>query len=85
MLQYIFLHDCKAHQMPEMIKQKALQLEPVLGSYGACKFSHIFSVEKPFNYNPLKLLSEHMFMTCMYSNHPPIQNKHRIISVLMPC
>ena len=35
--------------MPEVIKQKALQLEPVLGSYGACKFSHIFPVEKPFD------------------------------------
>ena len=42
--------------MPETIKQEALQLEPVLGSYGACKFSHTFPVEKPFNYSPLKLL-----------------------------
>ena len=54
--------------MPEVIKQKALQLEPVLGSYGACKFSYIFPVEKPFNYNPLKLLSRHMFMTRMPHN-----------------
>ena len=51
--------------MPEMMKQEALQLEPVLGSYEACKFSHTFPMEKPFNYNPLKLPSEHMFMTCM--------------------
>ena len=34
--------------MLETIKQKALQLEPVLGSYGACKFSHTFPIEKPF-------------------------------------
>ena len=38
--------------MPEVIKQKVLQLEAVLGSYGACKFSHTFPVEKPFNYKP---------------------------------
>ena len=52
--------------MLEMIKQKVLQLEPVLESYGACKFSHIFSMEKLFNYNLLKLASEHMFMMCMW-------------------
>jgi len=51
------LYHCEAHQMPETIKQIALQLEPVLGSYGACKFSHTFPVEKPFNYNPLNLPS----------------------------
>ena len=51
------LCDCEAHQMPEMIKQKVLQLEAILGSYGACKFSHTFPVEKPFNYKPVKLLS----------------------------
>ena len=39
----IFLYHREAHQMPETIKQKALQLEPVLGSYGACKISHTFS------------------------------------------
>ena len=39
------------------MKQEALQLEPVLGSYGDCKFSHTFSMEKPFNYSPLKLPS----------------------------
>ena len=38
--------------MPKVIKQKAIQLEPVLGSYGACKFSHIFPVE-------MKLPSQH--------------------------
>ena len=41
--------------MPETIKQEALQLEPVLGSYADCKFSHTFPMEKPFNYSPLKL------------------------------
>ena len=41
--------------MLETIKQKALQLEPVLGSNGACKFSHTFPMEKPFNYKSLKL------------------------------
>ena len=61
----MFLYHCEAHQMPEVIKQKVLQLEPVLGSYGACKFSHTFPVEKPFNYNPLKLSSQHMFMMYM--------------------
>ena len=40
--------------MPETIKQEALQLEPPLESYEACKFSHTFPVEKPFNHNPLK-------------------------------
>ena len=43
--------------MHETIKKKALQLEPVLGSYGAFKFSHTFPVEKPFKYNPLKVPS----------------------------
>ena len=59
------LYYCEARQMLEMMKQEALQLEPVLGSYEACKFSHTFPMEKPFNYNPLKLPSEHMFMMCM--------------------
>ena len=43
--------------MPETIKQEALQLEPVLESYRACKISHTFPMEKPLNYNPLKLPS----------------------------
>ena len=60
MLHKIFLYDCETHQMPEIIKQKALQLEPVLGSYGVCKLSHTFPMEKPFNYSHLKLTSEHM-------------------------
>ena len=63
-LQHLHMHHCKAHQMPQTIKQKALQLESVLGSYEACKFPHTFPVEKPFNYNYCKLLSRHMFMTC---------------------
>ena len=66
------LYHCEAHQMAEVIKQKALQLEPVLGSYEAYKFFHIFPVEKPFNFSPLKLPSQHMFMTCIYSNRAPI-------------
>ena len=65
MLLKIFLYHCEASQMPEMIKQEALQLEPVLRGYGACKFSHTFPMEKQFNYKPLKLPSEHMFMMCM--------------------
>ena len=36
--------------MPEVSKQKVLQLKSVLGSNGACKFSHTFSMEKPLNY-----------------------------------
>ena len=48
--------------MPEMIKQEALQLEPVLESYEACEFSNTFPMEKPFNYSPLNLLSWNMFM-----------------------
>ena len=38
------MHYHEAHQMPETIKQEALQLEPVLESYGAC---NAFTVEKP--------------------------------------
>ena len=57
MLCLIFLYHCKACQMQETIKQKALQLEPVLGNYKACKVSHIFPVEVLFNYNPLNLPS----------------------------
>ena len=53
----ILYHE--ALQMLEMIKQKALQL---LGSYGACKFSQ----EKPFNYKPLKLPSEHNYVYDAY-------------------
>ena len=49
--------------MPEMMKQKALQLELVPRSYGAYKLFHTFPMEKPFNYNPLNLPSKHMFMT----------------------
>ena len=59
MLLEIFLYHREACQMPETIKQKALQLEPVLGSYGACKLSRTFPMEKPFNYKPLKFPSEH--------------------------
>ena len=51
------LDHYEAHQMPETMKQEALQLEPVLGSYGDCKLSHTFPMEKPFNYSPLKLPS----------------------------
>ena len=65
MLLKIFLYHREARQMPEMIKQKALQLEPVLERYRACKFSHTFPMEKPFNYKPLKLPSEQMLMTCV--------------------
>ena len=35
-----YFYHRETHQMPGMIKQKALRLEPVLESYGACKFSH---------------------------------------------
>ena len=31
------------------------QLEPALESYGACKFSHTFPMEKLFNYGALNL------------------------------
>ena len=65
MLLKIFLYHREARQMPETIKQKALQLEPVRGSCGACKFAHTFPIGKPFNYKPLKLPTEHMFMMCM--------------------
>ena len=40
MPEQIFLYCCEARQIPEMIKQEALQLEPVLESCGTCKFSH---------------------------------------------
>ena len=49
-----FLYCHEALQMPEMIKQEALQLELVMESCGACKFSHTFPMEKPFKYSPLK-------------------------------
>ena len=39
MLHCIFSYYRETRQMPETIKQKALQLEPILGSNGACKFS----------------------------------------------
>ena len=54
MLELKILYCHEARQMPETIKQEALQLEPQLKSYGACKFSHTFPMEKPFNYSPLK-------------------------------
>ena len=54
-----------AHQMPETIKQKAIQLEPVIGSYKARKvFPHI-SCGEVVQLQPLKLLSQHMHMTCL--------------------
>ena len=62
MLLKIFLYHHEARQMPETIKQKAFQLEPVLERYRACKFSHTFPMEKPFNYKPLKLPSEHNYV-----------------------
>ena len=63
MLHLIFLYHCEARQMPG--DNEVLQLEPVLGSYEACKFSHTFLMKKPINYNPLELLSKNMFMTCV--------------------
>ena len=51
--------------MPEMIEQKSASAGASLGSYGACKFSSTFPMEKPFDYKPLKSPSGHMFMTCM--------------------
>ena len=53
MPEYKLIYCREAHQIPETIKQEALQLEP-MESYGACKFSHTFPMEKPFNYSPLK-------------------------------
>ena len=54
-----FLYCREACQIPETIKQEALQLHPVLESCGACKVSHTskFLKEKPFKYSPLKLPS----------------------------
>ena len=48
----LYCHE--ARQMPETIKQEALQLKPQLESCGAYKFSYTFPMEKPFNYSPLK-------------------------------
>ena len=64
--------------MPGVIKQKALQL--VLGSCGVCKFFHIFPVEKPFNFSPLKLSSQHMFMTCSVKYHLSIGKLKMLIT-----
>ena len=50
------LYCREARQMSETIKQK------VLDSYGACKFSHTFPMEKSFKYSPLKLSSWYMFV-----------------------
>ena len=61
----MFLYHREACQMPETIKQKVLQLGSFLGSNGFRKFSHTYPMEKPFNYEPLKLPSRHMFLTCM--------------------
>ena len=66
--------------MLEMIQQKAFQLEPVLGSYGACKFSHAFPMKKPFNYKPLQLPSGHMFMT--YVRSKDARNCARILRMI---
>ena len=41
MLHYIFSYYREARQMPETIKQKALQLEPVLGVMGLVSFPYI--------------------------------------------
>ena len=68
--------------MPEITKQKVLQLEPILGNYEACKFIYAFPMEKRLNYKPLKLPDGYMFMTCVYM---PIHNKRRIILLLMLC
>ena len=50
-------------------------------NYGS-KFSHTFSMEKPFNYKPLKLPNEHM---PVYDVTHAAIHKRRIISLLMPC
>ena len=49
------------------MKQEVLQLEPLLGSYGACKFSHTFPMEKSFNYSPLKLHVCYVFVVKSHS------------------
>ena len=54
------LYHCEARRMSETIKEKTLQFESVLGSYGACKVSNVFPVEKPFKVSSLKLLIKHM-------------------------
>ena len=43
---------------PIYAAQKALHLEPVLRSYGACKLSHTFPMEKPFNYKPYTIMQD---------------------------
>ena len=45
-LNFRLLYCREARQIPETMKQDALQLELVLGSYGARKFSHTFPTEK---------------------------------------
>ena len=54
MLEQKNLYCHEACQMPKTIKEEVLQLEPVLESCRACKFSHTFPMEKPFKYSPLK-------------------------------
>ena len=71
--------------MPETMKQEALQLEPVLGSYGACKFSHTFPMEKPFNYSPLKTHVRDALVVkphqCVISNN----KRHTFSSLMVNC
>ena len=80
MVEYIFLYHCETRQMPEIMKQEALQLEPVLGSYEACKFSHTFPMEKLFNYNSLKLPSE---CVCSKNMRQYIISTHNFVAKAM--
>jgi len=41
--------------MPYTMKEKALLLETLGKNYEASKFSNTFPMERPFNYNALKL------------------------------
>jgi len=54
-----FLYCREALKMPHTMNKEALLSEQLWKKYKALKFCNTFPMEKPFNYNPLKLTCWH--------------------------
>jgi len=65
------LYCCEALKILYTMK-KVLLLEPLWENYEALNFSNTFPTEKPFNYNPLKLMSWHKARQVLCLNVPLI-------------
>ena len=76
--------------MLETIKQETHQLKPVLESYRACKISHTFPMEKPFEVTELThvpdlfVVNAHQVIIGVYTLSLPMVNCSFMIHSKIP-